>query len=231
MTVAYRPSLGARAARAIMRPVFRAIFHILARVEIHGLENIPRGQAYVAAINHISLYDPPFMLSFWPEWLEVMGAVDIWNKPGQNLLARMYGGIPVHRGRYDRQALERVLAALNSGRALLIAPEGGRSHAVAMRRAKPGIAYVVDQAKVPVVPVGLVGTTDDFWQQASRGKRPLLEMHVGRPVQLPPLEESDASERREARQRNADLVMAHIAGLLPEPYRGVYADQAILPQS
>ena len=37
-------------------------------------------------------------------------------------------------------------------------------------------------------------------------------------------------ERREARQRNADLVMAHIAGLLPETYRGYYAGTAVNPE-
>jgi len=35
--------------------------------------------------------------------------------------------------------------------------------------------------------------------------------------------------RREARQQYADLVMSHIAGLLPPEYRGVYADSAIVP--
>jgi hypothetical protein len=39
------------------------------------------------------------------------------------------------------------------------------------------------------------------------------------------------AERRESRQRNADLVMSHIAGLLPEEYRGVYMEQAIFPDT
>jgi hypothetical protein len=39
------------------------------------------------------------------------------------------------------------------------------------------------------------------------------------------------AERRESRQRNADLVMRAIAGLLPEEYRGVYADAPIFPDS
>jgi hypothetical protein len=46
-------------------------------------------------------------------------------------------------------------------------------------------------------------------------------MHVGKPVNLPPITGRGA-ERRKARQRNADLVMAHIAALLPEEYRGFY---------
>ena len=78
------------------------------------------------------------------------------------------------------------------------------------------------------MPVGLVGTTDDFWQRAKRGEKPHLEMRIGAPVTLPSITEKGAP-RREARQRNADLVMQHLAGLLPEDYRGVYAETAIIP--
>jgi hypothetical protein len=55
-------------------------------------------------------------------------------------------------------------------------------------------------------------------------------MKIGKPFHLPPIEESArGAARREARQRNADLVMSHLAGLLPEEYRGVYAESAIAP--
>jgi hypothetical protein len=73
-----------------------------------------------------------------------------------------------------------------------------------------------------------MGTTDDFWKRARRGERPQLEIRIGRPIRFPPLIEKGA-ERRAARQRNADLVMRHIAGLLPEAYHGEYAGQAIPP--
>jgi 1-acyl-sn-glycerol-3-phosphate acyltransferase len=48
---------------------------------VTGLENVPRGTAYVAAGNHISIYDPPLLLSLWPETLEAIGAVDVFDKP------------------------------------------------------------------------------------------------------------------------------------------------------
>jgi hypothetical protein len=44
---------------------------------------------------------------------------------------------------------------------------------------------------------------------------------------LPPIE-GKGEARRLARQRNADLLMKHIASLLPLEYRGVYADPASL---
>ena len=217
-------------ARPFVRAVLRLLLHVLAPVKIKGRKNIPLGTPYIVAINHVSLFEAPFVGGFWPEQLEVIGASDIWDRPGQNILARLWGGIPVHRGDYDRAALEGVLSALRSGFPLLIAPEGGRSHTPGMLRAQPGVAYVAEQTGLPVIPVAIVGTTDDFLQKATNGSRPPLEMCIGKPIQLPPVEGKGA-ERRESRQRNADLVMRYIAGMLPEEYRGVYAENAIFPDS
>ena len=212
--------------RSFLRPAIRTLFHILGRVKVSGRENIPFGKPYVIAMNHISIFDPPLVITFWPEQPEVIGAADVFEKKGQGALLSMYGVIPVHRGDYDRILLEKVLAILKAGRPLAIAPEGGRSHEPAMRRAMPGIGYIVEHAQVPVVPVGLVGTTDDFWQRAKRGEKPNLEMRIGKPIHFPAMIQKGA-QRRAARQHNADLVMRHIAGLLPEEYHGVYAGQAI----
>lgn len=223
MAEPYKVSFGIRLFRAVMRPLFRGLFHLLARVRITGWENVPRDGAYLIAMNHVSLYEPPFLLAFWPVAPEAVGAVDIWSRPMQSTLARLYGGIPVHRGEIDRQLINTMLAALKSGRPLAIAPEGGRSHSPGMRRALPGVAYAIDQAAVPVVPVGIVGTSDDFMQRALRGQRPTLEIHIGRPVHLPPIQ-GKGEERRLARQRNADLIMIHIAALLPVEYHGVYVN-------
>lgn len=230
----YRVPLHIQVNRIFLRPIIRTLFHILGRVKVFGRENIPLGKPYVIAMNHISIFDPPLLITFWPEQPEVIGAADVFEKKGQGPLLSMYGVIPVHRGDYDRILLEKILAILKAGRPLVIAPEGGRSHESAMRRAMPGIGYIIEHAQVPVVPVGLIGTTDDFWQRAQlfwrglpgkRGEKPNLEMRIGKPIHFPPMTQKGA-ERREARQKNADLVMRHIAGLLPEEYHGFYAGQA-----
>ena len=224
----YQVPLKNRFARPFIGFGLRTLFKLMSPITITGRENIPLGKPYIAAINHVSIFDPPFIVVFWPEWLEIMGASDVWDRPGQGLLARAYSAIPVHRGEYDRQVFTRVSHVLNSGYPLLIAPEGGRSHVTAMRCAHPGIAYIVERTGVPVIPVGLVGTTDDYWQMGSHGQRPQLEMRIGKPIHLPPIE-GKGEARRASRQHNADLVMRHIAGLLPEDYRGVYADSVIFP--
>jgi 1-acyl-sn-glycerol-3-phosphate acyltransferase len=228
MSDAYRVPLRFRISRPILKTVFRGIFRLLGRVRVVGTENIPYGRPYVVAMNHVSIFDPPLAAAFWPEQLEIIGAIDVFDKPGQGQLLRAYGVIPVHRGDYDRTLLSRIIRIIESGFPLLIAPEGGRSHVTAMKRAKPGVAYIIEKTRVPVVPLALVGTTRDFWQRARRGERPPLEMRIGGPLTLPQITASGA-ERHEARQYNADLVMRHIAGLLPVEYHGVYAESAILP--
>lgn len=228
MSEEYRVPLRFRISRPILKVIFRALFRTLARVTIAGRQNIPHGRPCVVAMNHVSIFDPPLAGAFWPGQLEVIGAIDVFDKPFQGQLLRAYGVIPVHRGDYDRSLLTRMVKILEAGYPLLIAPEGARSHVPAMNRARPGVAYLIEKTHVPVVPVGLVGTTEDFWQRAKRGERPRLEIRIGTPILLPEIK-AKGTQRHEARQHNADLVMRHIAGLLPDEYRGVYAESAIFP--
>lgn len=223
MTTEYRVPVRISLSRALLRPLFRGLFHVLSRVRITGKENVPRAGAYLITINHVSLFEPPLAIAFWPVAPEAIGAVDIWARRGQATLARFYGGIQVHRGEYDRRLLDTMLAVLNSGLPLLMAPEGRRSHKPGMQRARPGAAYVVDKTGVSVVPVGIMGSSDDFLRCALRGERPTLEIHIGRPFTLPPVE-GKGKARRDALQRNADEIMRQIAALLPPEYRGVYAN-------
>jgi len=219
----YTVPLANHIARRVMRPIFRLVFHLLSDVEITGRENVPHHGGYLITINHVSFFEPPFILAFWPTPPEGAGAIEIWSRPGQSILIRLYHGIPVHRGEFDRLALEAMIEVLKSGRPLLIAPEGGRTHDLGMRRALPGVAYIVEKTGVPVIPVGIVGATDDFLDRALHLKRPGLEMRIGQPFHLPSVEGKGA-ERREALQSNADQIMQAIANLIPPEYHGVYQE-------
>ncbi len=196
---------------------------MICEVKIVGTDNIPKSGSYIIAINHISIIEPPFVIAFWPVAPEAVGAADIWERKGQSVLARFYGGIQVHRGEFDRRLIHTMLQVLDAGRPLLIAPEGGRSHNPGLRRAFPGVAYIVDKTDAPVLPVGIVGSTEDFLQQAFRFKRPTLEMNIGKIFTLPSVE-GKGEQRRIALKKNADLIMYQLAELLPPSYHGVYAN-------
>ena len=228
MTETYHVPFRFKISRPLLILGFRALFHVLAKVKVSGRQNVPVGKPYVIAMNHVSIFDPPFVASSWPEQAEIIGASDVFDRKGQGLILKAYGVIPAHRGEYDRPLFMRIISAIKAGYPLLIAPEGTRSHVPGMRRAMPGVSYIIEQTNVPVIPVGIVGSTEDFWQRGKRGEKPPIEMRIGKPIHLPEIMVK-GKEKHEARQANADLVMRHLAGMLPEEYRGVYADSAIPP--
>ncbi len=208
--------------RFLFRPLFRLIFKLLGPIEFNGQENIPARGAYLVVFNHVSLYDAPLLVAIWPRALEILGAQDIWSRPGQGFLVKSYGAIPVLRGEVDRESVSKILAVLRSGRPLMMAPEGGRSHGEGMRQGKSGVVHFIEATGVPVVPVGIVGTTDDYYKQGSRGQRPQVVVIVGKPFHLAEMIDNPAGSPREIRQMKVDQIMRRIAELLPENYRGYY---------
>ncbi len=219
----YKLPLRTRISRRFLRVFFRTLFRLLGNVELYGLENIPDHNRYVIAFNHVSLIEVPFIAAFWPTVIEIIGAAVVWKRSGQALIARMWGGIQVNRNDYDREVFRQVEGVFEAGRPLMISPEGGRSHTPGLRRGKPGIAYIIDKVGAVVVPVAVVGNTMDFLTNGLRLKRPTIQMIVGEPFTVPPLKGKGA-ERRDMRQRNTDYIMARLAALLPDSYRGVYAE-------
>jgi len=209
--------------RCLMRPAFRGIFYLLGKVELYGMENIPDHNKYVIAFNHISLVEIPLIVAFWPTDVEVIGADVVWERRGVHIIAKLWSAIRIHRTEFDRQVFNQVSKVFEAGRILMISPEGTRSHTPGLARGKPGVAYIIDNADVEILPVGVVGNTLDFISQGLRGKRPPIQMFVGEPFRLPPLVGRGA-ERRALRQFNADYIMAKVAALLPESYRGVYQE-------
>jgi 1-acyl-sn-glycerol-3-phosphate acyltransferase len=220
--IEFKIPIQVRLFRWVFRPLFRILFYMISEVNIHGTQNIPKDGTYIIVINHISIIEPPLVIAFWPIAPEAVGAKEIWERKGQSLLVKYYGGIQVKRGEFDRQLIEKMIAVVQSGHPLLIAPEGGRSHTPGIRRGYPGAAYLADRSNVPVLPVGVIGSTDDFLGRAFRFKRPVLEMKVGEIISLPRIE-GKGEQRRQELQANTDLIMYQLAELLPKSYQGVYA--------
>lgn len=210
-----------RVARKTIPPIFRGIFKLISRVELNGVENIPP-DPYILVFNHVSLYEAPMIVSHWPSQPEILGASDVWERPGQNLLALVYGGIPIDRGVVDRTALHKIVAAVKSGRSVMLSPEGTRSHLPGMQKAKSGITYLFDKTAVRILPVGIIGSTEDFLKNALKGRRPRATVNVGKPFLLPAFEETGKTGA-ELRQEKVDYVMRKIAELLPPEYRGYYS--------
>ena len=210
-----------RVFRPMSRVFFRNLFRLLSRVQVNGVENIPGEGAYVIAVNHVSIFEPPLITSFWPHSIEVAGAVEILERPIQSQIMRLYGTIPVHRGRFDRQSLNAMVGRLKAGRPILLFPEGTRSRKPGLQQASTGVAYIAAKAGVTVLPVGIAGTAI-LADEIRKFHRTQLLMSVGEMIELPEIPWRSA-ERKEILRQQTERIMHAIAELLPRAYRGIYA--------
>lgn len=206
-----------RVARAI---IDKLVFPLLARREYVGLENFPSEPPYIVAINHLAMFDTPLIATVCPHTVRGFVAA----KHRRNLvyapIIELAGSIWVRRGEIDRQALHQALDVLKRGDEVLgIAPEGTRARGpYALQEAKAGTAYLAARADVPIVPVGITGT-EKIKRNVPRLRSTDVRVVVGKPFRLP----ESGYVRGKKLQEYTDLIMARIAELLPEEYRGVYA--------
>lgn len=200
---------------------------LLAIRDIQGLENLPANGPYIFALNHLSMFDVPLVFSI------------VGDKPVTGWVAEKYykhillgpmlkigGGVFIRRGQVDRTAIADAVAWLNEGNVFGVAPEGTRSDTHALIRGKTGLAFLADEASVPVIPIAVSGTEMVF-QHWLRLRRPVLSLRIGKPFHLPPL---GSNNRSSSLRHNTDEIMCQIAAMLPPEYWGVYADHPRLAE-
>lgn len=210
---------------SLARLLVRAIVALVGRLEIRGQENVPSAGPFILVANHVSKTDAPLaLLAFRHHRLRVFAASKWRGNPLFGPLLSLAGAIWVKRGEVDRKALNAALQALQGGEVLGMAPEGTRSRTGVLQRARQGAAYLASHARAPVLPVGIVNS-DLFQGNLLRLRRTVFQINIGEPFELP-----DVGRRPRMKEMAAytELIMAHIAHLLPKRYHGYYADSQAL---
>ncbi|MGI6367272.1 MAG: lysophospholipid acyltransferase family protein [Anaerolineae bacterium] len=201
-----------------LRRIIWVLMHTFYRFRVEGRDQLPLAGPTIFAMNHLHLFDPVAAGAALPRQVVVLAAAK-WSK---NWLVRQFlrgaGTIFVRRGEVDRTALRACLQVLNAGGALALAPEGTRSRTGGLQRAKAGVAYLASRTDAIIVPVACWGI--ERIGDLRRLKRPECHLVFGEPFRWTFEGKPDADRL----QDYADEVMRRIAALLPEKYRGVYAD-------
>jgi 1-acyl-sn-glycerol-3-phosphate acyltransferase len=208
--------------RRLIRALICGLLRLLTRVRSQGVENIPARGACILAANHFSRLDAPLVFAVCERRdLTALIAADYRSVLPLRWLVDAIGGIWVRRGEPDLTALRVSQDLLRAGGALGLAPEGTRSHTGGLIPAHSGAAYLADRAGALVVPTAIWGT-EHAMRQVMRLRRPEIYIRFGEARRLPPV---NRRSREADLQRNTDEIMLSIARLLPEGYRGVYADR------
>ncbi len=215
--------------RNFIRWLVRVLFNIIARVDVKGYENLPKQGSFVIATNHLGILDAPiafYALDYWDMFV-LIG--EKWEKVALfRWLGKYFNFIFIDRFNPDIKTLRKVISLMEKDNILVIAPEGTRSRVGSLIEAKPSVSYLATKLNRPIVPVALTGTEDQaLFGNLKRLRRAHFTITAGEAFTLPPLSREN---RDETLKRYTDEIMCHIAALLPEKYRGVYADHPRLKE-
>lgn len=215
--------------RYILRSIIRLLFDIIARMEVKGLENVPAEGNFVIATNHLGIVDAPLAFYALDRWDLFVLIGEKWEKNSfLRWLGKHFNFIYIDRFHPDIKALRKVMALMDEGKNLVIAPEGTRSRVGSLIEGKPGVSYLATRLGQPIVPVAIAGTEDKvILDNIKHLRRSHIVLQAGPTFTLPPLPHKN---RDEALKQDTDEIMCHIAAMLPEKYRGVYKEHPRLKE-
>jgi 1-acyl-sn-glycerol-3-phosphate acyltransferase len=138
------------------------ITNVLARVlfglRVEGTEHIPRTGGLVVASNHISYWDPPLIGIACNRELFYLAKRDLFRNRWFGALIKAHNAVPLSRETFSRSGLVKAIEIVDSGKAIVIFPEGGRGDPRVLREPKAGLGLVVEKTHCSVLPAYVVGS-------------------------------------------------------------------------
>ena len=157
----------------------------------HNRERLRRQPRQLLAINHVSLLDTLFIAALcWRSGcypILVLGDKNIWHGSWLRKFLSRRTAFLLERGKLNPN---RILELQAFGRAggefqLIVFPEGTRGDGVNVAACQPGIYYIAQAARIPIVPVFIENmqlvSTKQGRLHPIRGLRK-VEVHFGEPI-------------------------------------------------
>ena len=201
--------------KLVLRPVFRLLF----RPVVTGAEHIPASGGALLASNHLSMCDSLFLPVMTRRRVSFLAKMEYFTGKGvkgrlKAAFVRGTGLIPIDRDDADAAAaaLRTGARAVRNGLLLGVYPEGTRSPDGRLYRGKTGVARMAMEARVPVLPVAMLGT--DKVQPIGKVIPHLARVgvRIGTPL-IPPYPSDDEKTRSVQAREFTERVMSAIAEL------------------
>ncbi len=208
----------------VVGPLLLGIFRPWTR----GLENIPEEGPVILASNHLSFVDSIFLPLIVDRRVVFLAKSEYFTGKGlKGWMTRVFfeaaGQLPIDRsgGKASEASLNTGLRVLSEGKVLGIYPEGTRSPDGVLYRGRTGIARMVLEAGVPVVPVAMIGTAEVMPIGSKLPKIRRIGMVLGEPLDFSRFQglESDRFILRSV----TDEIVYELMRLGGQEYEDVYA--------
>jgi 1-acyl-sn-glycerol-3-phosphate acyltransferase len=224
----------------------RLLKKIFVSLTITGWENLPEKGPLIVISNHFSLFEAPLIGLTLPTIPTYMVATELQSHWFVRILFSAFDLIPVWRGQVDRAALQQALRTLEKGGVVGIMPEGGivpdlmaaissgeqipslpleqtARQSAQLIRARPGVAYLATRSSAQILPIAFLGT-EKIIGNTKRLRRTKVKMIIGRPFGPLTLDATlRGAARRQCLDELGDIMMCHLAALMPPENRGLYA--------
>ncbi|WP_165065036.1 lysophospholipid acyltransferase family protein [Marisediminicola senii] len=145
----------------IVGPILRTAF----RPWVIGHSNIPKTGGVILASNHLSFIDSVFLPLMIDRQISFLAKSDYYTGTGikgwfTRTFLKAAGMLPIDRsgGKASEASLLTGLGVLNRGEVLGIYPEGTRSPDGKLYRGRTGVARMILEGDVPVIPVAMIDT-------------------------------------------------------------------------
>lgn len=184
-------------------------FHVVFRMKVVGVENVPKEGPVLLCSNHLAKRDPVLLGVSQKRQVFYMAKEELFRNPFLNGLFRLLGAFPVKRGTGGGDALEEAYAILEENGVVGVFIEGHRSKDGRLQKPKTGAALLAYKTKAPVVPVCI---TAGDGKQPGMFKRTLIRF--GKPISAQELNiQNDSSMQL---RRASRTIMSRIAQLREE---------------
>lgn len=195
--------------------------------EVKGLENIPMEGPAIIALNHSSYFDFLCLSAILKRPVHFLAAEKFFSSPFWAPLMHLSGQIKVDRNKADKSMVyKQVLSALKHGRLVGIFPEGTRAPNERLLKAYTGVAKIALSAKVPIIPIGIVGAHKIMSKHHMFPRLARAHFYIGVPLifsEVHHLEHEDKHYRMVT-----DTVMHKIAELSGKKYEHAEYEKIIL---
>ncbi len=174
--------------------------------EVEGLENLKRSGPAIFIFNHQSLLDAFVLAHLLREDVVAFCKKEVADTPLLGPLMRQIETIFVDREDKNQSAvLQQALEVLDSGRSLVIAPEGTRSTLGNVQAFKHGAFFLARKARVPIVPIVLHNVKDALPKGGLVIRPATIRVTV-----LPPMHAADLGSVKNACQQLEALYIEHL---------------------